>query len=270
MVCSETSRMVRIFLLLVIAFGLLGALPSQGQAQSLLALESDSKIQPYSAVGRLTLAGTGICTGTLIDPNTVLTAAHCLLDDSQSGVLDPSEVVFQAAYRNGKMIAEQRAAQITLHPDFRRSDRSLGLSNLRYDLALITLDAPIKRPGLRPLGNPAPLRTGDSVGVVSYAMGRTEAPALQDLCAVLVETSGMVMLDCDIDKGASGAPVFATIGGQPRIVSVIAALARQGGRKVALGSALAPELDRLRAASRETALTNGRIMRSGGAKFLRP
>ena len=101
------------------------------------------------------------------------------------------------------------------------------------------------------------------MGVVSPVMGRTEAPALQDLCAVLVETSGMVMLDCDIDKGASGAPVFATIGGQPRIVSVIAALARQGGRKVALGSALAPEW-RMRAASRETALTNGRIMRSGG------
>jgi hypothetical protein len=61
--------------------------------------------------------------------------------------------------------------------------------------------------------------TGATVSVVSYAVGRSEAPSREEACGVLGSEQGVLVLTCDVDFGASGAPIFAMDGSIARIVS---------------------------------------------------
>jgi len=91
---------------------------------------------------------------------------------------------------------------------------------------------------VRPFDIGRPVVAGTQVGVVSYAHDRPQAPALQEVCAVLGEESGVMVMSCDIDFGSSGAPVFAITNGIASIVSVVSAKAEMDGSDVALGAVL--------------------------------
>ena len=66
---------------------------------------------------------------------------------------------------------------------------------------------------------------GEEVGIVSYAMDRSEAPSLQEVCEIMAQRSDLMVLTCAVEFGASGAPVFAMRDGEVRIVSVVSAKA---------------------------------------------
>ena len=87
-------------------------------------------------------------------------------------------------------------------------------------------------------------------------------------------------MSCDVDYGASGSPVFSFDDkGDPRIVSVVSAMAEIHGKKVALGASLDEPLAMMR-----EALANGASLanqtrvemfstgqnRDTGAKFASP
>jgi hypothetical protein len=92
--------------------------------------------------------------------------------------------------------------------------------------------------------------------------------------------SGVLVLSCDVDYGASGAPVFSFEHDAPRIVSVVSAKARVNGEVVSLGVSLGKELALLRAQVEREAGAGampagvGRVQVGGprnntGAKFIR-
>jgi len=53
---------------------------------------------PWSAVGRINTETGGHCTGVLVGPNVVITAAHCLYDKRKQWFVPPSHVHFVAGY----------------------------------------------------------------------------------------------------------------------------------------------------------------------------
>ncbi|MEI4233590.1 trypsin-like serine peptidase [Roseovarius sp. D22-M7] len=201
----------------------------------------------WQAVGRLELAGRGFCTGTLVAPDLVVTAAHCLYDRETGMRLDPGRIAFRAGLRDGRAVAEARVARAVAHPDY-VFDAGASALRVRHDVALLELARGIDMPGGQIFATGAAPRAGDRIGVVSYARGRAEAPSLQNACRVLARQEGMLVMSCDVDFGASGAPVFTLGHGGPRIVSVISAMAEVEGRKVSLGMPLAGPLRMLRAA----------------------
>ena len=198
----------------------------------------------WEAVGRVNVQGSGFCTGALIAPDLVLTAAHCLYFPRTGREVPPTQVHFLAGWRKDWAAAHRTARRIVIHPDYeyRGTDQ---LQRIASDIALIELDQPIREsaiPHFERHGNPEP---GDAVSVVSYARDRAEVPSLQEPCFMLGRQDAVLILSCSANFGASGAPVFVEVGGERRIASIITSMTKWNGRNVSLGASLAEPLNRL-------------------------
>lgn len=269
---------MRLSLLLLLCLILWLPASVESQETPLRTLETGDDSRGWEAVGRLNFGTRGFCTGVLIEPQLVLTAAHCLFDKETGARMQPGEIEFLAGWRNGRAAAYRGVRRAVIHPDyvFGGVDR---LDRVAFDLALLELDQPIRLPSITPFATDIQPQKGDEVEVVSYAMDRAEAPSLQEVCFVLGNQPGVLVLTCSVDFGSSGAPIFSVRDGVARVVSVVSAKAEVDGKKVALGTALQTPLLALRAEldSGEGALrrTPGRVRvlsgnAPGGAKFVKP
>lgn len=255
------------------------SLPATAQ-NALNSLQTGDDARGWEAVGRLDIAGKGFCTGALIAPDLVLTAAHCLYDRASGERIDPARIEFQAGLRNGRAEA-YRDVRRAVTPEGYVYDGQSSSQTTRQDVALLELSQPIRLSQIEPFQTVQNLQRGMEVGVISYAHDRADAPSLQEVCAVLGQADGVLVLSCDVDFGSSGAPIFVIEGGVARIVSVVSAKAELDGQRVALGTSLDEPLAELRGrlAAGEGVFQNAaprvRVLSGGergetGAKFVRP
>lgn len=250
-------------------------LAASAQDSGLKSLDTSDAGRDWMAVGRLDIDGTGFCTGALIAPTLVLTAAHCLYDKVTRKRIDPARMEFLAGWRRGRALAYRSVRQAVTHPDY-RYDGAASTERVKNDVALIELLQPIRNTSVVPFETGHRPARGEDVGVVSYAKDRAEAPSLQEVCSVMARQRGVLVMSCDVDFGSSGAPIFSFSGDRPRIVSVVSAKAELEGRRVALGTALEGSLKLLQAelsAGRgigSSAELGGGAQPRSGAKFVRP
>lgn len=263
-------------------FGLIGltGLATQASAGSgLIRLTDRDDLFGWEAVGRIEIGDEGYCTGVLIAPHLVLTAAHCVYDHRQNAV-DAADLTFRAGLRDGTAIADRSVARVVAHDGY-DPHRNYGAENIRHDAALLELSEPIPTALASPFVLHKRTSNGQRVSVVSYGRGRDDALSWQRDCGQLWQGRGLIAFDCNITYGSSGAPVFVREGSRARILTLVSGGNMDDGTPVAYGMDLAPlvgELKRdLRAMpSAPTASAGIRRVKVGqgdgasGAKFAKP
>jgi protease YdgD len=260
---------------------LLSGLVAQAQETGLRRLDTGDDSRGWEAVGRLDIAGKGFCTGALIAPTLVLTAAHCLFDAETGRRIDATEIEFLAGWRNGRASAYRKVRRALAHPDYVFEDQP-SAERVSRDVALIELEHPVRNTTIVPFETARDPMLGERIGVVSYAFDRPEAPSLQEVCDIRAAQQGILVMTCDVDFGSSGAPVFSFRGNRPQIVSVVSAKAQVQGESVSLGTSLDIPLNRLMQELQLAGDTQSQTPQSirrlsgpganaeGGAKFIKP
>lgn len=189
----------------------------------------------WRGVGRVNIANfseRGMCTGTLISEDIVITAAHCVISDRTGLPHEPGNIHFVAGWRRGSKVGHSKARDVLVHPEYDPVART-SLAQIGRDLALIRLSDPIpaaKAPYFSVA--PAPNRR-TPLTLISYRRDRAHALTRQEGCDVLGARAGVLALGCDVTFGASGSPLFAEIDGQERLIAVISAMSRDRGRAIA-------------------------------------
>jgi len=191
----------------------------------------------WEAVGRIDIGSTGFCTGVLLRPDIVLTAAHCLFDRETGMRGDPTEMTFKAGLRDGKSVATRKIRRAVVHANYDYNEPD-PLKSIRYDVALLQLSNPIPAAFAAPFKVQPISRLGRNVSVVSYAQGRSKTLSWQKKCGVIGRQDGLIGFSCDVSFGSSGAPVFDLSGQRARIVSIISSGGRSSNGAISIGMEL--------------------------------
>lgn len=215
---------------------------------------------PYAAIGRL--QGALICTAAVVvHPRIVVTAAHCVIDPAD-GVID-GPILFQPGYPMETELGRFYGEVWDLGSP--RQYGTLSAKDAANDWAIIVLDRSPK--GIRPLGLQ---RYGGGhfhslqreVLLPAYSIDIADGHTLSvdPTCSIEDQVWGLLLHDCGVAQGASGAPLLRRRGDWYVVIGIESSAMILPGSDHEYGSAVSSDafMDSLEAVYRRLTRNNGK------------
>lgn len=190
---------------------------------------------PWDAVGQVNIGGfrsTGQCTGTLVAPRIVITAAHCLID-AAGRPFPLGDIHFLAAVRGSdhKGHATARCLRFASGPEGSEvsTPSNPRILEVARDAAAIVLAEDL---AVNPaeLGVDAASSPGLRLTHVAYPGDRRYVPVIHKGCRLLaaVRVGPIWFNDCDTHPGSSGGPLFVEEEGTYKVAAIQVAAGSRG------------------------------------------
>jgi len=178
---------------------------------------------PWAAIGSLELQE-GTCTGTLVGPTLVLTAAHCV---TENGDDTQTPISFSAGLSVGQFMGKAQVTGAVFDPNYITDTQPAGGGN-GHDWALVMLDRPLgddigyldvhglTADDLAQIG-----RAGLLVNQAGYSWDTGDNMSGNIGCRVIEAfEDNSILHECDTAQGDSGSPFLLNIDGAWKIIAV--------------------------------------------------
>jgi protease YdgD len=199
----------------------------------------DPQAPPWRGIGRIQANAPNLrrtCTGVLVGPQLLLTAAHCVFNSRTEAFFPPPALHFLLGYSQGAFVAHAQGTGIIVAPGW---DPNGGTGS---DWALVTLDQPLGTADRLVGFASAPPAAGQAAMIAGYSGDFVEVITADTSCHIVgfgSDAAGHRFLrhDCAATQGASGAPLFVREGTGWRIAGI------EVGASVALVGGVASSVD---------------------------
>jgi protease YdgD len=185
---------------------------------------------PWSSVSKIYNSARSSCTGSVVAPDKALTAAHCLFNPATRRFLPASSLHLLFGYDKGEYRVHARTASYVISPDYNPAN---GEAALLEDWALLILTETVPS-NTTPIPLAArPAVAGDPIMIGGFSQRHPFKMTADTDCQLQgVAQNGMVVHNCSVLPGDSGAPVLTGAGKDIEIIGVQVASAQWNGLQV--------------------------------------
>jgi protease YdgD len=199
-----------------VIFAVLVSLVTRAECHDLLPMDTGD--YPWSSIGKLYNGAGGACTGVVVSPTEVVTAAHCLYNRRNGFLVPATSLHFFIGYKQGEYREDLRISKFVIGPSYKPDSTEESESG---DWARLTLAHP-------PAGDIKPVSLANnppSIGtrVVVGGFGQPKQFVLTaDTDCELREIlpNGLLVHDCAVMPGHSGTPLIRFNSGAIEVVAV--------------------------------------------------